>query len=212
MMTTVPFLVWSFSSLLQPSRAEPLTIISAMCTGVALALVIYIIWTHRLFTRTPAAQLTAIFQAQERRGPSLLARSLGIDNTESWSLSAALTALIGSVAAAVYSGQHTGWLLAIIVVFTAVAAWLTVAYAYALRYARVESVTRTFEFDHGEEPVFADFVAMALMISAAGASSVARANTREGMRAMRSHTLIAFAFNALVIAMVVSLITSFAQT
>lgn len=47
---------------------------------------------------------------------------------------------------------------------------------------------------------------MAVMVSSVGAMSAGVPRTRAGLTAVRTHTYISFAFNALIVAMAVSLI------
>lgn len=85
--------------------------------------------------------------------------------------------------------------------------WATVVYAFGPQYFRLHSAGEDFEFDFDDSPRFTDFLSPALVISSAGSYTAAAPTIRAAMRAVRSHTVIAFVFNALVIAMTVSLIT-----
>lgn len=180
---------------------------SAGCGALILCFGTYLVWTHLVFARTPREELARIAARQQRRGPSRTARMLGLASAESWAISVAFAALAGAVAAAVLGGRQGGAILTVLALLTAATAWITVVYAFALRYLRIHSAGEAFRFDIGEEPGFSDFLATALMISSAGAISASTPTGRAGLRAVRTHTVIAFAFNALVIAMTVSLIS-----
>lgn len=182
------------------------------CAALIIALTAYLVWTHLVFSRTDPARLSEIAALQYRRGPSRVARLLGLGSTENWAISVAIAAVSGAVAAAVLGTQEGGILLAFLALLTAVTAWTTVVYAFALRYFRLHSAGDRFAFDIDGEPLFSDFLTAALMISSAGAVSAAVPKTRAALGAVRAHTVIAFAFNALVIAMTVSLISSFIST
>lgn len=184
-------------------------IAAAGCLTVIIALTIYLVWTHVLFTQTPPEALARIGAAQVRRGPSTTARALGVGSTASWAVSVAIAALAGAIAAALLGTQDGGILLIFLALLTALVAWLTVVYSFALRYFRLHSGGETFGFEIAEAPVFTDFITLSMMISAAGALSAATPTTRAAMNAVRSHTVIAFVFNALVIAMAVSLLSGF---
>lgn len=184
-------------------------IAAAGCLTVIIALTIYLVWTHVLFTKTPPDTLTRIGAAQARRGPSSTARALGVGSTASWAVSVAIAALAGAIAAALLGTQDGGILLIFLALLTALVAWCTVVYSFALRYFRLHSGGETFGFEIAKEPVFSDFITLSMMISAAGALSAATPTTRAAMNAVRSHTVIAFVFNALVIAMAVSLLSGF---
>jgi uncharacterized membrane protein len=185
---------------------------AAGCATLILALGVYLVWTHVLYTNTDPATLARIAAAQHQRRPSALARVFGLSSTENWAISVAVAALAGAIAAAVFGTQEGGLLLAILALGTAVAAWVTVVYAFALRYFRLHAAGEHFTIDITEEPRFEDFITTALMISSAGALSAGAPTTRASLGAVRAHTVIAFGFNALVIAMAVSLMTSFVTT
>lgn len=212
MLISLPILVWPFIQRIQHGAVDPMRLITAGCITLGVAFLLYIWWTHRLFSRTPADLLQEIAATLHRQGASRLAKIFGVASTESWAISAALTALIGSLAAAVYGGRSTGIVLTLIVMFTAVTAWMTVVYAYALKYLRVHSAGEAFSFTHDEPLRFEDFLMMSAMISSAGSNTAATATTRESLRVVRTHTIIAFGFNALVIAMAVSLISGLVQS
>lgn len=103
------------------------------------------------------------------------------------------------------------WLPALVVI-TAATSWATIVYAFALRYFRLNAGGETITFDLAEHatgiPQFIDFVSMSVMVSSVGALSAGTPRTRASLAAVRTHTFIAFGFNALVVAMTVSLVTS----
>lgn len=178
------------------------------CAAFTGAFLIYLLWTHLLFTRMEPPRARALARAQFHRRPSRWARTFAFGSSEEWAIWAALVAFVGSIAVSVCGvrGGAVGVTVAALVM--AATAWALVAYTYALRYFRIHSGEGAFDFDFEEEPVFADFLSFALMVSAAGSHVPAVPTTRTGVRAMRSHTVIAFMFNSLVIAVTVSLITN----
>ena len=119
---------------------------------------------------------------------------------------------MGAIAAAVYGAGDGGPVLTVVALLTAASAWATVVYAFGLRYLRLHAAGESFAFDIGDEPEFGDFLAMALMISAAGVLTAAAPRTRAGLRAVRTHTVITFVFNAIVVAMTVSLLAGLIAT
>lgn len=191
---------------------DPVALASAGCGVLILSLGAYLVWTHRVFSRTSAQDLKRVLARQQALGPSRAARLAGMTSAEGWALSVALAALAAAVIAAVLSGSQQGALLAVLAVLTAAVAWITVVYSFALRYLRLHAAGDPFRFDVHGEPDFSVFLASAVMISSAGAISGATPTTKAGLRAVRTHTVIAFAFNALVIAVTVSLISGLLAT
>jgi len=178
----------------------------ALCTMFSGFSLIYLIWTHRIYTRLDRQRAERIAALQYRRGPSRLARLLGFARTEDWAIFAASTALIIAVAATIVGPGNAAW-LPVLVLLTAGTAWATMVYAFALRYFRLNAGGERITFDLDEPAEFVDFVSMSVMVSSVGAMSAGKPRTRAGLGTVRTHTFIAFAFNALVVATIVSLVS-----
>ena len=194
---------------LSPDERMIVVLFAGLCLLLTCNALVYIIWTHRLFARGDSADVRRIAAIQERRGPSLMARWLGFARAEDWAVTSALSALIAALAASVIGARDLDLWQPALVIVTAGTAWATMVYAFALRYFRLSAGGERIEFDIEEEPEFIDFVSMAVMISAVGALSGGTPRTRAALSAVRTHTYIAFGFNALVVAMVVSLVSGF---
>lgn len=187
---------------------SPTLVFAGLCASFTLFFMIYLIWTHRLFSGTEEAETLRIAALQHRQGASGLSRLIGLKTAEDWAMSAALTALLVSGAAAILGARDGGLWLPLLVLLTVATAWVTVVYAFGLRYLRLHAAGEIIEFDIAEQPIFSDFLSMAVMVSAVAATSAGVPRTRPALTAMRTHTFISFAFNALVVAMAVSLITT----
>lgn len=194
------------------TRLGSLWLVVIAAGALTVAFFAYILWTHMAFARAPKDMARRIARAQHSQEPSALSRMFGFSNTESWAVSAASAALMGAVAATVFGARTGGGVLLIVVLLAAATAWTTVVYAFALRYFRLHAAGESFRFEVDGQPEFTDFVTFALMLSSAGTLAAASPTTRTGLRAVRAHTVIAFAFNALVIAMTVSLISGLITT
>lgn len=168
----------------------------------------YLVWTHHLFTRIPQQKAKRIAQRQYHQRPPGWTKFFSFGSSEGWATSAALLAFLGSIAASVYGASGGVVAVTAVALSMAATAWATGVYTYALRYFRLHSAGETFKFEFDDDPEFADFLSFALMVSSAGSHSAAVPTTRPGVHAMRSHTVITFVFNALIIAMTVSLITN----
>ncbi|QAB17957.1 DUF1345 domain-containing protein [Leucobacter muris] len=192
----------------QGLREEAGLVLAALCATFSVFFLLYLLWTHRLFSRTAPADALRIAATQHRRGASRLSRVIGLKTAEDWSMTAALVALLVSLVAAAVGVRQGGMWLPLLVLLTVGTAWATVVYAFALRYFRLHAAGETIHFDIVESPGFGDFVSMAVMVSSVGAMSAGTPRTRAGLGTVRTHTFISFAFNALVVAMAVSLISS----
>ncbi|TDP92438.1 uncharacterized protein DUF1345 [Leucobacter luti] len=190
-------------------QAELRLLFALMCAMFSGFFLVYLLWSHHLFVRTDHGELVEIAGTQQLRGPSRLSRMLGVARTNDWVILSAASALIVSISAVVIGGDGGGIWLAFLVLVTTACAWATLVYAYAFRYFRLHASGDHIEFEIDDEPRFIDFVSMAVMVSSVGALSAGSPRTRAGLGAVRSHTVVAFAFNALVVAMIVSLVGGF---
>ncbi|MBW1638002.1 DUF1345 domain-containing protein [Microbacterium resistens] len=200
----VPFVV----SVVGQDRLASGSVLLAVCAMFLVSTGIYLVWTHVLFVRTAADRALRIASAQHHRPPGLLTRLLGFGAAENWAVSAAAAAIVVAIAASTTPDAGHGLLMPAIVLLTAAGAWATMVYAFALRYFRLHAGGERIAFDLDDDPRFIDFVSMSVMISAVGAISGGTPRTRAGLSAVRVHTVIAFAFNAVVVAMTVSILAS----
>jgi uncharacterized membrane protein len=176
--------------------------------GLSLTLfsLVYVIWTHQLFHATPPQELDRIAAEQYRRGPSRLERWMGFAGTESWAMWAAIASILVAMATAfAWYSDRSLW-LPLITIVTAASSWVTMAYAFALRYLRLNAAGEDIEFEIRETPTFSDYLSMSFLIATVAALSAGAPRTRAGLRSVRAQTIIAFVFNSLVIAMIVSLV------
>lgn len=213
MLFSLPLLVMGFVDVSRSDdSARMIAVFAWFCGAFTLFFLIYLTWTHLLLSRTPPEQLRQIAAMQHDSRVSVLSRLLGLKSAEDWGMSAAFIALFVSVAAAIIGAREGGIWLSLIVLVTVAAAWATVAYAFALRYFRLDAAGEKITFDIDEQPTFTDYLSMAIMVSSVGAMSAGTPRTRSGLNTVRTHTFISFAFNAIVVAMAVSLITGLIAT
>ena len=178
----------------------------ALCGSFILFFLVYLVWTQRLFSRTPRREMLRVAEAQHRRGSSMLSWIIGLRSAADWGVSAAVIALGVSGAAAVLgTGAGSLW-LPFVVLLTVSFAWASIVYAFALRYLRLHAAGETISFDIDDEPGFSEFLSMSVMVSSVAAMSAGTPRTRAGLTAVRTHTLVSFAFNTLVLALTVALI------
>ncbi len=189
---------------------DVVSMLVVLCALVVVTSVVYLVWTHLLFTRTPHEIASRIAAAQHRKRSSVLARLLGLNQQDagSLSLSSAALAIIVAIATILVGGGTEGIWLPLIVLATAATSWATMVYSFALQYYRLHSGGERISFDIDEDPEFTDFVSMSVMVSSVGALSAGTPRTRASLKAVRTHTYIAFIFNALVVAMTVSILGS----
>ncbi len=84
---------------------------------------------------------------------------------------------------------------------------MTIA-AYAVRYARMNATGGGISFPASETPRFPDFVYLAVQVATTFSSSDVALETTTIRRAVTSNSLISFAFNTVIVALLVSIIVS----
>ncbi|MFT3887564.1 MAG: DUF1345 domain-containing protein [Arachnia sp.] len=168
---------------------------------------LYLVWTHRIFARMSPGRLRAVASAQGRAKTSLSDELSGLGGASSWSVNAAITAVVASVALMLFADRLPGLVAPALAIGMAVSSWLTMAYSFALRYARLDAQRPCFEFVVARPLRFVDYLSHSLMVSTLGGTA-ATPRTRAALEAQRTHTLLAFVFNAVVVALTVSLVVS----
>lgn len=187
--------------------SSPAIALALVCGAWTLFAAIYLLWTRALYTRASDEEIMRISRVLHHDRPDLTDHLVGLGSGGTGTVSAAMFALITALGAALL-GPEAPWIMPIALV-TVASAWLTMAYAFALTYLRLSAAGERITFDIDEEPRFGDFLSMSLMVSCVGALSAGTPRTRAALRAVRTHTVFAFVFNAFIVAMTVSLVVGF---
>ncbi|MGY4721709.1 DUF1345 domain-containing protein [Naumannella cuiyingiana] len=90
------------------------------------------------------------------------------------------------------------------------ASWVNVAMAYALHYAREDRREPGISFPGTEERGFDDYLYLAMAIQTTFGTTDAEIRTRRMRRAAMTHGVLAFAFNTVIVAMIISLLLGIA--
>ncbi|MGP5243997.1 DUF1345 domain-containing protein [Corynebacterium variabile] len=124
---------------------------------------------------------------------------------------AATVAVLVTIIIALTPGVRENTAVIILILVTVVASWAMMVHGFALDYMRATLTqapdeTPHLEFRSTREPTFSDFVTVAVMVSTMGVGSPAEVNTTAMWRRMRMNTVLAFFFNTVIVAMMVSLV------
>jgi len=114
---------------------------------------------------------------------------------------------IGSVAVLVFSPHllKDPWVIALSA-FVVATAWLVTMASYAVHYARVVATVGGLTFPSDEGVVFWDCVYLATQVQTTFSSSDVTVETTLTRRIVTGHTLIAFAFNTVIIALLIAVL------
>lgn len=164
---------------------------------------LYLVWTHRQWSRTDLGELEPM--AREGRRPWWGTAS-GVGHPEWWSIQAGvISALIVIAASRLNLFPDQLW-LPLLGLLTVAGSWALMVYAFAEKYLDLH--LRGEEIDLPDQhadgvPEFGDFLSHSVTVST---MSGVHTRSRSARSAVRSHTLVAFGFNTVIVAMTVSLL------
>lgn len=166
---------------------------------------IYCWLTHRTFTRMDAAELRERGSAAARHTERWWHSFLGTTDSTGWTVFAATTATVLVLILARNEYIRDDPAYAFFGLGAAAGSWLLMAYAFALTYMRAHSVGEGLEFPFEGDAEFGDFLSHSVFVSTF-LGPQAKVRSRAIQSTMRTHALLAFMFNAVVVAMTVSLL------
>ena len=153
-------------------------------------------------------EVLASVHAERREGwrARLMRRSFGVGSAPSWSIQLSVFALgVCLVLATNPQARAIPWALVGCIV-AVVVSWCNVVLSYALHYARLDLTEGGLEFPGTEERAFSDYLYHSLNGQVTFGTTDVSVTTRQMRRAMMVHALVAFAFNTVIIAILVSLL------
>lgn len=172
---------------------------------MALFFLLYAVLTWWVFHRRDRAELEHLVPATTPRARwARVSLVLSGGGPTSWSSTAALFALGVVVYVAFTPAIRTTTSTLLVCVALVVTGWAVVAISFAVHYLRSDVSLGGLEFPGDEPPVFGDYLYLALQISTTYSSSDVSVTTRRMRRQVTRQTLIAFVFNSVIIALLVS--------
>ncbi|WP_165314347.1 DUF1345 domain-containing protein [Agromyces protaetiae] len=170
----------------------------------------YLVWTHLVYSQRGPRSLTmtARQEARSRRNPWV--RLIGSGSASNWALSGALVAVVLTVLVAQRPGLRDEWIFVVLALLTVASSWVLMVYSFALEYLRLASVSdggeAPIEPDAAGDPVFSDYLTLAILLSCMAATVSATIRSRRAWILVRVNVLFAFTFNTVIVAMTVSLL------
>ena len=173
--------------------------------------VIYQVLTWWALRRADADQLvewarqTTARSVQQRR----LERWTG-SGVRVWALSAAMFALVTVLAVLLVPALRANPVILVASLLVVCTGWSMLVYAYAVAYLRQAADNGGLAFPDGAEPVWSDYVYLAVQVNATFSSSDVEVTSTPMRRLVTGHTLLAFLFNTVVVALLVSVLVTLA--
>lgn len=182
-------------------------------TGVLGIFVAYEILTWRTFRRASAAELSAwLGETTPRQTRAKVLQALSGGGATSWSAQAAVFALLAVIVVSFVAELRDNPLVVSLGLALVIASWLLVVCAYAVSYARENIDSPGLEFPGDTAPTWSDYVYLAVQVSTTFSSSDVTVLTTAMRRHVAVHSVLAFVFNTVIVALLVSALLTFATT
>ncbi len=124
----------------------------------------------------------------------------------SWALSGSAAAIGAVITVAFLPELRQNIFVIVLAVFVVIASAFLIITSYAVRYAREDAVKGGIEIPGAEHPVFADYLYLAVQVATTFSTSDVVVTTTSMRRLVATNSLISFAFNTVIIALLVSVL------
>lgn len=169
---------------------------------------IYVAWSGTVYSRLGPEDLRRVAREEHQASRRWYQQISGANGTASATITAAVIAVAGTIGIALTPEFRGDVLYLVLGLCTVAGAWAVMVFSFAQSYLRLDAVgdTRQLTFPFPEAPRFGDYVTFTLLMSTMAATVAGRATTRAAWRLVRANVLVAFCFNSVLIAMMVSLL------
>jgi uncharacterized membrane protein len=167
-------------------------------TTILFVFVLYEVLTWRTFARASPSEFTELITSTTPDPDrARVLRMVNGGGASSWSVQAALMALVAVNVLVVVLGFSV-----------VVSSWVLVVFTYAIHYAREDASQPGLEFP-GAKPIWWDYVYLSTQVSTTFSASDVTVTTTAMRRHVTAQCLIAFVFNTVIVALVVSALLTF---
>ena len=171
--------------------------------------VIYVGWSTHVYSHLDPVSLRQATAEDGRTERRLVPRLLGGSGATASTISAAGLAVIVTVLIAQRPEFRTDGIYVVAALVTVASSWVLLVFSFAQSYLRLgsEGDEQThLRFHFPETARFGDYLTLAALLSTMAATVPADITSRGAWRLVRTNVVIAFAFNSVIIAMMVSLV------
>lgn len=147
------------------------------------------------------------WRARQRTGwRTVLRASMVGDGPSSMSTSTSVLTLVVVIGLNVQPTLRAIPVLLVVGLILVALSWLSVAMTYSTHYARLNATGTAFAFPGEPASTFSDYLYVGLSVQAAISTGDVSVTSRSARRAVSSHAVLAFAFNTVILGMIVSLL------
>lgn len=176
---------------------------------------VYLLWTHVGLQELSQTELIVHSRWAMARRRVWWTRVFSGGGAVSWATLAAFVAIALNIYLVTMGSDENTANAVVLGLANVVASWAVMVYSFALEYMRLDlggggsEGARKLEFDMPEEKAFGDYLTFSVLSSTMTAALPGRAVTRDGWRLVRSNVIVAFVFNSVVVATLVSMFLSY---
>lgn len=176
---------------------------------------VYLLWTHVGLQELSESELIVHARWAMAHSRRWWVRYLGAGGAVSWATSAAFVAVVLNVYLVTMGSDGSPGLAVVLGLVNVIASWAVMVYSFGLEFMRLDlsgggsSGARELAFDMPGPRTFSDYLTFAVLSSTMTAALPGRAITRDGWKLVRTNVIVAFAFNSVVVATLVSMILSY---
>jgi len=172
---------------------------------------LYVGWGIRVYSRLDhdPASLKSMTVADDQSEQRPLARILGGTGATSTTISAAVVAMIVTIVIAQRPEFRSELIYIALALLTVASSWVLMVFSFAQSYLRLgvgAGGGAHLRFHFPDPGRFSDYITLAVMISTMAATVSAEFASRQAWRVVRANVIIAFIFNSVIIAIMVSLL------
>ncbi|WP_161972369.1 DUF1345 domain-containing protein [Glaciihabitans arcticus] len=170
---------------------------------------IYATWSTFVYSRLDGELLKRVTVADESAERSPIQRFLGVTGATNTTISAAVAAVAITIVVAQQPEFRSDAIYVGLALLTVASSWVLMVFSFAQSYLRLGAGVHDephLKFHFPEAARFSDYLTLAVLLSTMAATVPADISSRTAWRVVRSNVIIAFVFNSVIIAMMVSLL------
>lgn len=188
---------------------EPLGDLVAQCLFAfsAVSSIAYTVHTIRVFGRADAARLRGLLAASTPRGRLGQVEAALSGTGPTLAVQWSVIAIAAVLAFTLWPGLLREPATVFFSVLVVAASWSVTVVAYAVHYARYDASTQTLGFPgDSTDRLFADYLYLAVQVQTTFSTSDVSLLDTGSRRIVTGHTLVSFAFNTVIIAMLITVL------
>jgi uncharacterized membrane protein len=203
----LPLLAIAFMLFTGPPGGWVAAVAVAVLVGLNVYSVVYVALTWRVFRSVDADEFARRMEARTRLRRPLMRRLLPGGDGPSFAVSAALVAFaVVVVMPHINAIQLDDWLLVPISMTILFSSWAVSVTSYALHYAQLDLAEAALDYPGTRERTFSEYAYFSVAVATTLGTTDVTATTPQMRHAVTFNVVVAFAFNSVIVALLVSIL------